>query len=108
MTSRQQQIGEVEAGHEQDDHRHEHQEQGQTRKRAPPRTGHEHETHRRSGHIERVAGVDRRKRLLESSANGGERRLGCLVRDARPEPPDNVQLVRLARTERGVPLRLPC
>ena len=57
---------------------------------------------------ERVAGVDRRKRLLESTANGGERRRGSLDRGARPEPPDNAQLVRLARAERASRPRPPC
>ena len=55
----------------------------------------------RRGHLERVAGVDRRKRLLESTANGGERRRDGFDRRAGPEPPHNAQLVRLARIERA-------
>ena len=109
VTARQQQIDEVEAGHEQDDRRHDHQEQGETRSdRATSGTWHEHET-RRLRHLERVAGVDRRKRLLESTGNGGERRRDALDRGASPEPPHNGQLVRLARIERRArPAWLPC
>ena len=98
MTSRQQQIGEVETCHEQHDHGHEHQEQGQPRSRAAPRTRHEHETRRRLRHYDRVAAVDRRKSLLESTANGGDRRRRSGDRGARPESPHNTQLVRLARS----------
>ena len=101
MTPGQQQIDEVQACDEQNDHRHDHQKQGETRReRATAGTRHEHET-RGHRHLERVAGVDRRKRLLEPTGHGRECGRGSLDRRARPEPPHNGQLVRLARTERA-------
>ena len=65
-----------------------------------PHTWHEEETWPcRIGQIDRVAGVDRWKRLLESPANSGDRRLGSVFRNATPETPDHIQSVRFARTE---------
>jgi hypothetical protein len=46
-----------------------------------------------------VPGVDRRERLFESPADGGERRLGPVFRDATAEPPDDTQRVRVACPE---------
>jgi len=96
----QQQVDQVETGDEQDDRRHDHQKQGETGDdRAASRTRQEHET-RRGRHLDRVAGVGRRKRLLESSRNGRESWRARLDRGPRAEPAHDGQLVSLARAER--------
>ena len=64
---------------------------------ATSRTRHEQETPRRR-HLEGVAGVDFRIRLLESPGHGGERRRGSLDRaPARSRPTQRSREVRVAR-----------
>jgi hypothetical protein len=101
MTASEEQIGEVETGHEQDNRRHDHQEQGERRSdRATTGTRKEQEA-RRGRHLEGVPGVYRRKCPLESSGHGGECRRDSLGRGASSAPSDQAQRVRVARAECG-------